>query len=275
MDITSERAVQPRSLIVTIYGSYAREAGGWMSVASLIRLMDALGVDEPAVRSSTSRLKRRRILEAARVDGAAGYALSDQARAILAEGDRRIFARPTATLAAGWVLAVFSVPEAERAKRHTLRSRLSWLGFGSVAPGVWIAPAHLADETTDVLARLGLLQYVDLFAAHPVAVDNLRAEVARWWDLDRIQDSYAAYVRRWRPVAAAWARRRRVEVESAFADYVYTLNAWRRLPYLDPGLPSELLPTGWQGTEAADVFFALRERLAAPAHDHVVQVSGG
>ena len=246
-----------------------------MSVASLIRLMDALGVDESAVRSSTSRLKRRGILEAARVDGAAGYALSDRARAILAEGDRRIFARPTATLAAGWVLAVFSVPEAERAKRHTLRSRLSWLGFGNVAPGVWIAPAHLADETTDVLARLGLLQYVDLFAAQPVAVDDLRAEVARWWDLDRIQDSYAAYVRRWRPVAAAWARRRRVEAESAFADYVHTLNAWRRLPYLDPGLPSELLPAGWQGTEAADVFFALRERLAAPAHDHVVEVSGG
>lgn len=270
-----QRPVQPRSLIVTIYGSYARAAGGWMSVASLIRLMDALGVDEPAVRSSTSRLKRRGILEAARVDGAAGYALSDQAQAILAEGDRRIFARPTATLAAGWVLAVFSVPEAERAKRHTLRSRLSWLGFGNVAPGVWIAPAHLAGETTDVLARLSLLQYVDLFAAQPVAVDDLQAEVARWWDLDRIQDYYAAYVRRWRPVAAAWARRRRVEAESAFADYVHALNAWRRLPYLDPGLPSELLPAGWQGTEAADVFFALRERLAAPAHDHVVQVSGG
>jgi phenylacetic acid degradation operon negative regulatory protein len=226
------------------------------------------------VRSSTSRLKRRGILEAARVDGAAGYALSDQARAILAEGDRRIFARPTATLAAGWVLAVFSVPESERAKRHTLRSRLSWLGFGNVAPGVWIAPAHLADEATDVLARLGLLRYVDLFAAAPVAVDDLPAEVARWWDLERIQASYAAYVHRWRPVATAWARRRRVDAESAFADYVHTLNAWRRLPYLDPGLPSDLLPAGWQGTQAADVFFALRERLAAPAHDYVVRVRG-
>ena len=270
-----ERPVQPRSLIVTIYGSYAREAGGWMSVATLIRLMEALGVDEPAVRSSTSRLKRRGILEAARVDGAAGYALSEQGRAILAEGDRRIFARPAATTGEGWVLAVFSVPEAERAKRHKLRSRLSWLGFGNVAPGVWIAPAHLVDETTDVLARLGLLRYVDLFAARPVAVDDLGAEVARWWDLDQIQDSYATYLRRWRPVAAAWARRRRVEAESAFADYVHTLNAWRRLPYLDPGLPAEVLPFGWQGTEAAEVFFALRERLAEPAHDHVVQVRGG
>ncbi len=40
----------PRALIVTIYGLYAREAGGWLSVAALIRLMAGLGADEPAVR---------------------------------------------------------------------------------------------------------------------------------------------------------------------------------------------------------------------------------
>src|SRR5690349_21834636 len=45
---------QPRTLIVTIYGLYAREAGGWLSVASLIRLMAELGSEEPAVRSSIS-----------------------------------------------------------------------------------------------------------------------------------------------------------------------------------------------------------------------------
>jgi phenylacetic acid degradation operon negative regulatory protein len=156
-DPTASRSAQPRSLIVTIYGAYAREAGGWLSVAALIRLMEALGVDEPAVRSSISRLKRRGILVADRLGGAAGYGLSARAREILAEGDRRIFHRRVATLKDGWVLAVFSVPETQRSRRHTLRSRLSWLGFGSVAPGVWIAPAHLADETRDVLTELGLV----------------------------------------------------------------------------------------------------------------------
>src|SRR5882757_4373229 len=58
------RGLQPRALIVTIYGLYAREVGGWLSVAALIRLMADLGIDEPAVRSSISRLKRRGILEA-------------------------------------------------------------------------------------------------------------------------------------------------------------------------------------------------------------------
>ena len=167
------------------------------------------------------------------------------------------------------MLAVFSVPETERARRHTLRSRLSWLGFGNVAPGVWIAPVHLADETRDVLARLELSHYVDLFAARHLDVEELRAHVSRWWDVDLLQASYAAYVKRWRPVLRSWRHRRRTDAERAFADYVHTLTAWRRLPYLDPGLPSELLPAGWPGQEAADVFFALRDRLADAAHDYV------
>jgi phenylacetic acid degradation operon negative regulatory protein len=39
-------AAQPRALIVTIYGLYAREAGGWLSIAGLIRLLAELDVDE-------------------------------------------------------------------------------------------------------------------------------------------------------------------------------------------------------------------------------------
>ena len=52
-------------------------------------------------------------------------------------------------------------------------------------------------------------------------------------------------------------------------DYVRVLTSWRRLPYLDPGLPVELLPADWVGTRAADLFFALRERLEAGARAYV------
>lgn len=265
---------QPRALIISIYGLYAREAGGWLSVATTVRLLAALGVDEPAVRSSISRLKRRGMLVAEPRDGAAGYGLSAAALAILREGDRRIFARRTAALDDGWVLVIFSVPEAERSRRHTLRSRLSWLGFGTVAPGVWIAPAHVADEAADLLGRLGLSHYVDLFTARPFDAADLRKHVSSWWDLDRIQRSYADYIDRWLPVLEA-RRQGGAPPRQAFADYVRTLTAWRRLPYLDPGLPEELLPDGWRGREAADVFFGLRDLLAGPAHAFVDQVRHG
>lgn len=262
-------APRPRALIVTIYGLYAREEGGWLSISALIRLMAGLGVDEPAVRSSISRLKRRGILEGHRVDGTAGYALSDEARAILDEGDRRIFERPRATPEDGWVLAVFSVPESERQKRHKLRSRLSWLGFGAVGAGVWIAPWHLQEETRDVLERYDLAPYVDLFHADYVAFGSVADQVGSWWDLDGLQHLYEEFNAEHAPVLSTWKRRRRDDDAAAFADYVSALTAWRRLPFLDPGLPAELLPKGWLGVKAADLFFDLQARLAAPAHRHV------
>lgn len=266
-------AARPSSHIVTVYGLYAREVGGWLSVSSVIRLMARLGVDEPAVRSSISRLKRRGVLEAERVDGAAGYALSAQARDMLQEGDRRIFRRAPADPADGWVLAVFSVPESRREKRHVLRSRLAALGFGSVSPGVWVAPAHLADETRRVLTRLGMGEYVDLFRGGYEGFRDLREEVATWWDLEAINAAYRDFHEAFAPVLDSWRRRRgRDDEGEAFADYVTAVTAWRRLPFLDPGLPAELLPADWVGGAAGDLFAALRRRLEDPAHRHVEQV---
>ena len=60
---------------------------------------------------------------------------------------------------------------------------------------------------------------------------------------------------------------------AAFADYVGTLTQWRRLAYLDPGLPAEVLPQRWQGARAAEVFFRLRDVLEDAAHAHVVETS--
>ena len=261
-------ALQPRALIVTLYGLYAREAGGWLSVRALIRLLAEVDVDAQAVRSAISRLKRRGILVADRTDGLAGYALSEHAREVLLEGDRRIFQRPRTHRDERWLVAVFSVPESEREKRHQMRSRLSRLGFGTVSPGVWIAPARVAEEAGDVLKNAGLDEYVDLFHAEHVGFRPLLHQVAEWWDLDNLELMYAEFVVAYRPVRDTWRRRHRDDAV-AFADYLQLLTSWRRLPYLDPGLHAELLPEGWRGAEAAEIFFELHERLAPAAHLHV------
>lgn len=256
---------QPRQLIVTIYGLYARQNDGWLSVASVVRLMADLGVDGQAVRSSISRLKRRGLLIPERVDGAAGYTLSPVAREILADGDARIFGRRRATLADGWLLVVFSVPEAERDKRHQLRSQLTRLGFGTVAPGVWVAPAHLEDEAVEVIGRLDVKDYAELFTGRHIAFGGLRENVRTWWDLDALRTLYAAFIDRYRP---AVERGGDVPDIAAFAEYVDVLTAWRQLPYADPGLPLELLPPDWNAVAAEELFTTLREALAGPAGRH-------
>ncbi|MFD9859506.1 PaaX family transcriptional regulator [Streptomyces alboflavus] len=254
----------PRSLIVTFYGAHGRASSGPVAVAELVRLLAPVGVDAPSVRSSVSRLKRRGLLLPARTPaGAAGYALSPDARQLLEDGDRRIY-WPWADRRAGeggWVLAVFSVPEAERNKRHVLRSRLAGLGFGSAAPGVWIAPAHHHEETRHTLERLQLAPYVDLFRGEHLGFAPTAEAVARWWDLASLAKQHEAFLDRHEPVLRAWQARASTPPDEAYRDHLLALDSWRRLPYADPGLPPHLLPDDWPGARSAEVFRALDERL--------------
>ncbi len=263
--------LQPRQLIVTLYGLYARERGGWLSIGALVRLMADLGVEEPAVRSSISRLKRRGLLDARRVHGVAGYALSELGLEIVAVGEARIFGRCRAAPGDGWLLVVFSVPESERDKRHVLRSELTRLGFGTVTPGVWVAPEHLAEEARGVLRRRGVLGYVELFRGARPAFAESRENAARWWDLGRLQARYTDFIDRHRLLRE---RGPHPDPAQAFVDYVRLLTDWRRLPCADPGLPLDLLPADWNGARAADLFAELRAGLADPAHEHALRLIG-
>lgn len=266
---------RPRSLIVSFFGSYARDVGGWIGVSDLIALMAGLDVDGPAVRSAVSRLKRRGLLTPERLGGVAGYRLSEQGRRILAEGEQRIFGHRVARVQDGWVLVVFSVPESERRRRHALRAQLTRLGFGTTAAGVWIAPAHLAEQARAALRDLGLEEHAELFHASYLDFRDLTASVSRWWDLPALQAMYQGFLDEHEPVATAWRRRgARAHQEpglraAAFADHLRAVDAWRRMPFLDPGLPPELLPDRWAGSRAARVFFELHALLRGPGLEHV------
>ncbi|MGH3588274.1 MAG: PaaX family transcriptional regulator, partial [Pseudonocardia sp.] len=226
--------IAPRRLILTLYGLYARDEHNWMSVSSVVRLMGDLGVDSAGVRSSISRLKRRGVLQSMKAGTAAGYALSDGALEVLREGDVRIFDHRQARASDGFVLVVFSIPESEREKRHTLRTTLSGMGFGTAAPGVWVAPRHLREEAGRTLERRGLASYVDLFTAHHEGFRPLPQQVAQWWDLDAINAEYGDFRTRFADAQARW-KGSEDGTRTAFEIYVPMLTAWRRLPYLDPG----------------------------------------
>ncbi len=270
---SAAHAFRPRSLIVTVLGAFGRRLGGWVAVADLIELMQELDISEQAVRASVSRLKKRGFLTAERVDGQAGYRLTPQAEVILERGDRRIFRSSKPPAEGDWIIVVFSVPETERERRHVLRSRLSWLGFGNAAPGVWIAPPHLEDETREMIEAEGLSEYVALFRSRYVGLSGITEAAAHWWDLGALEQLYEAFIDAFTPVA----RRHNgmghpPDAGAAFADYVRMLTYWRVLPFLDPGLPPEILPRNWGGERATALFMRLHATLTGPALQHVQQV---
>lgn len=261
---------RPRSLIMDVCGAYLRPLDGWMPVSALVTLMDELGVGEQAVRSALSRLVRRQLLEPERRHRVRGYRLSDVALPRLADADRRIFSHDEpAVLAQGWVLVSFSLPEFERDKRHALRSRLAWLGFGNLSGGLWMAPARVEAHLLDDVERMGLQKYVTVFRAEHRGFEDIGAVVASCWDLEELRLMYDDFLTRTAPVLAEWQDRPEPRGVEAFVDCTVALYRWRKFPYQDPGLPAEVLPHDWAGARAREVFFALHEILAGPALDHV------
>jgi phenylacetic acid degradation operon negative regulatory protein len=260
----------PRQLILTLYGLYARDEHNWLSVASVVQLLSDLDAEPSGVRSSVSRLKRRGVLESLKVDGTAGYRLSDSALEVLREGDTRIFKHQRAHLSDGLVLVVFSIPETERDRRHQLRSTLSGMGFGTVAPGVWAAPGTMEEVAGEAIERIGLRPYVDIFRTRAMDADELRTRVAEWWDLPAIQGEYDDFVARYRD-APALLKGAGDLPRQAFGTYLPMLTEWRRLPYRDPGLPAEVLPADWVGQRAADLFTDLDALLRSPAREHALR----
>jgi phenylacetic acid degradation operon negative regulatory protein len=247
---------------MTFFGAFLRRVGGWIAVADLVALMGDLDLDEQAVRSAVSRLKRRGVVAPERRGGAAGYRLTLRGEAILEAGDARIFGRD-GDGTGDWLLVVFSIPEARRALRHALRTRLQWLGLGTVAAGVWVAPARVEPEVRRVVDELELSRHVELFRSRHLGDAGA---VAAWWDLDAIAAEYRAYVAAWEPAVGSALRPAGAE---AFADHVRQLDAWRRIPFHDPGLPASALPPDWPGAHTRAVFRALYRRLSRPALRHV------
>ncbi|OYO25042.1 transcriptional regulator [Enemella dayhoffiae] len=258
-----------QQLIVSIFGLYGRANGGSIAVSSLIHLLGDLGAESAAVRSSVSRLKKRGVLTSTRVDGQAAYALVAALQRVFAEGDRRIFNPRRATVDEPWMLAAFTVPESERHLRHRIRTLFTHRGFGSVTPGLWVAPAWLFESTFEELERDGLDGYVDFFSSVALGPVDLAQKVAKWWDLPALSLLYQEFLQKWEPVRERWASGSRAGTDrDAFRDHIPLITQWRRLPYLDPGLPLAYLPDPWPGQAAADLFAGLNQRLAPLAERH-------
>lgn len=259
----------PQSVLVTFLGSIARRMGNWMPIAGTIELAAELGLDAPGVRTAVSRLKKRGWLVSETRGGMRGYGISAEALDALSAGDDVIWhARQPSTLSDGWCVVTFSIPETARSSRDQLRSHLSSLGFGNVSTATWMAPARMRPVAERAIVELDLTDYCAVFTGDYVAGADLQALVARTWDLRGIDASYSAFVERFSDTAALVGSSQAIPSARAFTSYVALVDQWRRLPFRDPGLPSDLLPANWSGGDALALFERLVAQLEGKALAH-------
>lgn len=265
--------IQPKAALLDIF-ALARRLGGWLSVADLVALLMDLGFEDQVARAAISRMKRTGLLESQRVGGAAGYKLSQEAEEILAAGDKRIFnGESPSDVDDGWVIVIFSVPEKQRDKRYMLKSRLVWLGFGQVTPGVWIAPRRVLPDLRRTLERAKLTNFVTIFQGSHVGYEPLTELMSRTWDLEWLQSLYTEFIECQEPIRDYWRDTQDGDDRKAFVDYIHAISQWRRLPYVDPGLPAETLPEDWAGHRATALFAELRVSLELRTLRHLAALS--
>ncbi|MGB4135486.1 MAG: PaaX family transcriptional regulator C-terminal domain-containing protein [Microbacterium sp.] len=259
VDDIDARPGSTTSLLRTTIGLYLRRLDGRITSAALVRLAEDLGIPASRSRTAITRLKQRGLLL-----GGPEYTLNPAAIRMLERGDRRIFEVRRMRAGDPWCLVSATMPESRRDLRHQLRRRLQFLGAGAVAPGLWVCPGHLEAEVEEMLGELGAREYSTLFlTAAPRPATPITEAVAAWWDLDALRAEHLRFQQSLRGLP-----------DEPFAAYTRLIDSWRVLPYVDPGLPAELLPADWPGERSFTAFADLSARLAGPAWEHVHTIAG-
>jgi phenylacetic acid degradation operon negative regulatory protein len=263
---------KPQRLLVTLLGDHWRGKAEHIPSTALLRLLAEFGVSAKGARSALSRLVRRGLLARSRRGRRTSYGLTNRGLALLDEGAKRIFrfGLEQARWDGTWSVVAFSVAEANRDRRHLLRTRLRWLGFGPLYPGLWISPHPHLEEAATALDDLGIHD-MTVFKGIVPSWGSRPGDFRKAWDLDSLRESYIRYLERFRPVRARM-RAGRITAREALVMRTRVMDEWRKFPRADPDLPDAFLPADWPRREARALFAELFRGLGPAAEKRVAEI---
>jgi phenylacetic acid degradation operon negative regulatory protein len=246
---------RPVSFIFTVYGDmvHRRAADGSLWIGALIRLMASFGVSPPAVRQAVSRMAREGWLAARRRGNRAFYSVTERGRRRIEELSPRIYG-PVIEWDGRWRLLTYAIGEKHRKRRDRLRKELGALGWAQLSPSTWISPSDTLVAAREAAGATGTLDAVNLFSSEYCGPLGDRELLERCWNVAAIASAYRSFVARYEPRLARERERGDHTDEAALVERLWLVHDYRKFAYIDPGLPSELLPAHWPGTAAAALF---------------------
>ena len=255
-------AASARSLLLTVLGEFVRprETPAW--TGALVVALGEVDVEEKAARQALSRTAAEGLLTAERDGRRVRWALTPAGERLLAQGAERIygFGRRVDAWDGRWLVLAVSVPETQRQLRHRLRTRLTWAGLGSPMPGLWVTPdAEKEKEVAAAIEELGVEAFS--FTGPFGQVGDQQRVVEQAWALADVEGRYLTFLEAFSSVEVGTP-------VLAFREQVRLVQEWRRFPFLDPALPSELLPATWPGPAAAELFHLKHETWHGGAQAH-------
>ncbi|HEY3902393.1 MAG TPA: PaaX family transcriptional regulator C-terminal domain-containing protein [Streptosporangiaceae bacterium] len=258
-------AASARGLLLTVLGEFVLPAGGSAWTSAFIEVFGRLGVEEKAIRQALARTGADGWLEPERHGRRTRWRLTADGDRLLTEGTERIYAHRGSQpdWDGRWLLVLARGPDSDRAARHHLRTRLTWAGLGSPVPGIWIS-SHIERiaEVESVLTEAGVADR-QIFVAEHRGDGELVSLVKQAWELPAIEQSYEAFCAEFASTGTS----------DPLTSLIELVHAWRRFPFVDPGLPPSLLPARWIGTRAASLFAARHAAWSAAAVEEWISLN--
>ncbi|MEU5878823.1 PaaX family transcriptional regulator C-terminal domain-containing protein [Spirillospora sp. NPDC047279] len=255
-------APRPQSLLLTFLGMHVLDRKVAISSGSVIEVLGAAGVSEDATRASLSRMARRGLLTRSRHGRKVYFGLTGRSTAVLRDGHDRIWSAGAVNRDwdGTWTLIGFSLPEDWRRRRHDLRSRLVWAGFGPLQNGLWIAPGRVA--VPPLISGLDLDEHVNVMHAQAADPTDAGRLLHQAFDTAEIASRYRAFLAGWDKPGPA------PDVPDDFTRQLLLHHDWLQLVRSDPRLPADHLPGDWPAIRAEQVFHALSHEWDAAALRH-------
>lgn len=220
-----------------------------MWLGSLIEVMSNFGVSERLVRTSVFRLVQDGWLQSTQVGRRSYYSLSDEGRERFERATHKIYGEPMTDWDGQWCMVMLADLAAER--REVVRKELGWLGFGALATGVLAHPAPEMSEVDTLMQRLDVADELIIMSGLTIRNDSgMRRRAQSSWNLADIDERYESFVKRFRPLIAAYSKNSEVAPQAAFVVRTLLIQEYRKVLLRDPQLPAELLPARWHGSAA-------------------------
>jgi phenylacetic acid degradation operon negative regulatory protein len=211
--------------------------------------MDNFGISERLVRTSVFRLVQEGWLQSSQIGRRSYYSLSDEGRERFEQATHKIYGEPLAGWNGEWCLVLLS--KLDGAAKETVRKELGWLGFGALSTSVVAHPAPDMGDVDATLRRLDVADDLVVMSGQTIRNETGMRELAQAsWNLDDIDERYENFVKRFRPLIAAYGKNAVVSPQTAFLVRTLLIQEYRKVLLRDPQLPAELLPSNWHGTAA-------------------------
>ena len=88
------------------------------------------------------------------------------------------------------------------------------------------------------------------------------------WNLEDVRSQYQAFIEDFSSIRLSSG-------EAFFRMQTLLVHAWRKFPFLDPDLPTELLPSGWPRGRAYELFTGRHSAWAGAAREWFEELEAG